>query len=1188
MFSFIKKSYLLKSLFVCVLFSSYTAHGQQGDTNYPSLTDNALGYAIINEFPVEKFDGNSTNWFVQQHRNGTIFLSNANGFYSFDGATWRRHFIAEKAEVRQFVIVGDRIYIGVQSELGYFAAEKNGVLKYHSLLPELTTEQHRFSEVNNVYQFNGKIYFVSPEQIMVYTINDGFKIWQPNVRFSRAWLAQDKLFFTDGSTLNYFYDGKRFKVFGFENKHIKKFGFVEKTTKGYLIGTFSQGIYLWTSDTKSKHSVSSWLASDDLLAHSGFYNSTRINETTIAVASINNGVFFFNRQGAVIYHLNRDNGLPVNITLNLFLDKQKGLWLMQEGALVRVQLPFLISTFSTKQSNIAKVRSFARSSYLTGSKLFFSAVNGIFTLDDKGKVSLYPDVITSTAKIIPFKQNFLIAGAQQCQMLDPAEHKIDTLYETAYCKDIYLTKHHENEVFLISELGILHSHWTESQWTKPEILMEDNQINSALVEDKYGDVWSSNNLGELIRFYFDKTWQVEKFNVSENSIQVMELNGQLLIATNKGLFHWESAHENQQIQALGNKVTWFHDYFGSKADAPFFIYQDKHQRLWVATSEQSGYFHINKENEYIDWSSFPVTASGMHNLRSVLDEKNQTWLGFDNGIVRYQPDENNTISNASVRAVISELKLNNIDKTVNLNILKHSIVALKLNANESGLRIFFGLSNYLQGQNNQFRYKLNNQQWTPWSEEYYADLGKLSGGEYQLAMQAKDPHHTVFSANKMLFEIIPPWYLSRWAYIFYSLLLLSVIFFVSTVFAKIKTKKLVAAKYLLEQQVSERTLTIQKQADELVKLDEAKSRFFANVSHEFRTPLTLAISPLKELLKHDRIYHHQDRKYIQVAIENSQQMLALVGQILDINRLETGEMKLAISEIKLGEAVHNIVQRFKVSANKQKVQLHEIGLDQAGSIWFDSDHLIRIVSNLLSNAIKFSPENSQIDIGIKFNQNENTVCLWVNDQGSGIPADDLPYLYDRFHQGINSSNSFQPGTGIGLSMVKELLELHQGKIELEQSNHKGCLFRVTLINDASHYTADQFVDADKTIDQVSCQNTSMIELESFTPSSAEKSLQPTVLVVDDHEDLRMFIRNTLQTTYTVITASQGLQALQIVAEHQPDFIISDVMMPVMDGFELATKLKENADTAHIPLLLLTAKSTKRETVEGLQCVLMII
>ncbi len=1137
-----------------------------------------LGSPIIQHYKVDRFQGGGTNWFVQQNDQGIIFLSNASGLFSFDGEHWRQHL--DNMNIRQFVIDNDNIYIGAETDLGFLKPDKNGHLIYHSLIDKLPQEDRAFSAVNNVFLFEENIYFITPEQIMIYQKNGQFKIIKPEKKFSRSWLTKRKLFFNDANALKYIEHHTISEISLLKSEKIKSYGFVselgENDSDGYIIGTFSQGIYLWKNQQLSR-----LITPDNPLSRKGFYNSLRINNKLFAVSTIRDGVYFFNHQAEVIYHINNQNGLKSNIAVNLFMDKQQGLWVPQEGQLSRVQLPFNLSIFSSEKYNMAKIASLVK---YHGS-LYLSAVNGVVSIDQKSQVQfLKNNVVTSVAKIIRVKNELLLGGAGQCQSFNPLTGKVDTLLTTAICSDVFIPTAHPDTLFMITEQGIVSMFYKNGTWSENKILLKNRHINTALLEDNQGNIWSATSEGKLIKIYWDNHWKAKLIPVSTESIQILSRNGIPLIATSTGLYHWDTIKDT-----LSDKVAWFHDYFGEDATPPSFLFQDSKNRLWISTPEHEGYL-LFSGNTIKTWSSYPVAATAMQGLRQVYEDNNITWIALNSGLVRYESSPLDYEQTSDL--LITEINNQQSGKTIRLNLFSDKLNPVASIKSDQGLILSFSLNNYLRGEENRYRFKLNEGHWSQWQKQSEVTLQNMSGGNYSFTLEARDFQGRLYKLSPFNFHIIPPWYASWWAYLSYIIILLASIWLVATKIAQFKTRKLREQQLQLEQQVAERTKTIEQQKDELKLLDEAKSRFFANVSHEFRTPLTLTIGPLQELIKQPQDLTEHARQQIAVALENSRQMLALVGQILDINRLEQGEMNIVVTPIDLLTTIEGILLRFQLLAEDKNINLELTQTNEKFDFYFDEDHLNKIITNLLSNAIKFSPENASVRLTICQSDKTDSIELKITDGGPGIPDDEKSQLFNRFFQGKNSSNSVQPGTGIGLAMVKELLDLHQGSIELDESYVTGCCFLVTFMKGKLHYKDNELLAEPHHKNQkttfVTEQPQQLLNTKLETDAteipinSTKWENRANVLIVDDNPDLREYIRTTITSVYNTLEAGNGVEALALISKTPPDFIISDIMMPEMDGYELTNALKSTTETAHIPLLLLTAKATKRDTVEGLQ------
>lgn len=387
------------------------------------------------------------------------------------------------------------------------------------------------------------------------------------------------------------------------------------------------------------------------------------------------------------------------------------------------------------------------------------------------------------------------------------------------------------------------------------------------------------------------------------------------------------------------------------------------------------------------------------------------------------------------------------------------------------------------------------------------------------------------------------------------------------------------------------------QAEKLKEMDKIKSRFFANISHEFRTPLTLILGLVnKQITKPNSPPDPNDSDTIK---RNGQRLLQLINQLLDLSKIESGEMKMEASKNDIVKFIENLSSQFEslafvkqitISFNSQDINVQHS--HQPIELFFDREKLQKIVSNLLSNAVKFTPPNGRIAVEVKEDKNSGEalgmVSIKVSNTGEGIPHDKIVYVFDRFFQVDSASNRQYEGTGIGLALVKELVQIHHGKVSVESNLGVTC-FTVKLPLDEGYLKEDEkitsidFTYEEKKESMVRDISThSMIEVGSDLASISEAVDRLEILIVEDNHDLRSFVSNILQHDYKVIEAVDGIDGVEKAEATIPDLIISDVMMPRMDGFELCRKLKANEKTNHIPLILLTAKAAREHKLEGLE------
>ncbi|MBI5915900.1 MAG: response regulator [Bacteroidetes bacterium] len=395
-------------------------------------------------------------------------------------------------------------------------------------------------------------------------------------------------------------------------------------------------------------------------------------------------------------------------------------------------------------------------------------------------------------------------------------------------------------------------------------------------------------------------------------------------------------------------------------------------------------------------------------------------------------------------------------------------------------------------------------------------------------------------------------------------------------------------------QIAEQKNLIEKQADELRRLDEMKSRFFANVSHELRTPLTLVLGPIGSALKRNRL-ENQDFTFLKTAQTHGKSLLKLVNQILDLSKVQAGKLELQEASVALFPFLRRIVAAFESHAERQGIRFSfQYKAERGLQLQLDAPKLETILNNLLSNALKFTPSGGSVSVVVE--DLAHSLRLTVSDTGRGIHPEDLPHVFDRFYQTNQPGAATEGGTGIGLALCRELVELMQGKVWAESEPDRGSSFFVEIPRkEIMGTTVDggrETVDGED--DVVENQ-----ELGTITAPSTVSRHPSSVLVVEDNASLRDYIQTLLSERYNVLTAENGQTALEVlsfesgvtsgatqnsklITHNLPDLILSDIMMPVMDGFQLLEKLKGDDRWRHIPVVMLTARADAQDKLRALR------
>jgi signal transduction histidine kinase/ligand-binding sensor domain-containing protein/CheY-like chemotaxis protein len=499
----------------------------------------------------------------------------------------------------------------------------------------------------------------------------------------------------------------------------------------------------------------------------------------------------------------------------------------------------------------------------------------------------------------------------------------------------------------------------------------------------------------------------------------------------------------------------------------------------------------------------------------------------------------------------------------------------------------------------------------------YAKYPNLDPGDYVFKIRATPLYGDWEQEISLPISISPPWWETKIAYTFYVVLIVLTVF----VIWLFQTNRLKMKQQLQMEHF---------EAEKLREVDQMKSRFFANISHEFRTPLTLIKGPVKQIL--DGEFAGNLKEQCKMILRNSNRLLELINQILDLSKLESGEIKLQVAETDIIQYLKELVLTFSPLADRKKVTLKFTSTENILTGYVDRDKMEKIVTNLLSNAFKFTPEGGKIEVRISptppsippLTKGGKTggVDISISNTSPAIPPDQLDKIFDRFYQAddkykkdpapLDSMSEVtqtvkdqiyptgQEGTGIGLALTKELVEVHHGEINVESEVNKGTTFTVWLPIEKERFKPEEIVEEVETADRRLATGKEMLPLirstedaryttqdsevksETSDRSTVSRLRSPLLLIVEDNPDVTSYISSFMKNDYRIFTAENGKEGFKKALDKYPDLIISDVMMPEMDGFELCKRIKTDERTSHIPIILLTAKADMDSKIEGLE------
>ncbi len=499
---------------------------------------------------------------------------------------------------------------------------------------------------------------------------------------------------------------------------------------------------------------------------------------------------------------------------------------------------------------------------------------------------------------------------------------------------------------------------------------------------------------------------------------------------------------------------------------------------------------------------------------------------------------------------------------------------IELDYNQNSFSVGFVGLHFNAPQKNKYRYILEgfDKQWYKASPDYrMAKYTNIPAGDYTFKVMASNCDNIwVDQPTTLKIKVYPPAYRSKWAIALYILLILIISFILY------RTSKLIANR-------KKELLMSKLEKNKVEELSRMKLQFFTNISHEFRTPLTLINAPLNELMDPKISLSAEDRNHNQKLIkQNVNVMMRLINQLMDFRKLDQNKLKLNLSKQDLSQFLSTIYDSFTPLAINKEID-YILELNPAfPPVWFDAQKFEKVIYNLLSNAFKFTPKGGHISIAYKLELN-NQILITVKDTGDGIGQEEASHVFERYYQNSAKNKVNSGGTGIGLALSKGIVELHKGKIWFSSVETKGTSFFVRI--PANEPSSNENEDINQEISDYSGSEYSSenIKQESLIITSEKAdSNKPKVVIAEDNDELRNYLASKLLKHYQVFAAEDGMQGLELCIKHSPELLVTDVMMPNMNGIDLCNEVKNKEEISHIPVLLLTAKNSDEAKIEGYQ------
>ncbi len=649
--------------------------------------------------------------------------------------------------------------------------------------------------------------------------------------------------------------------------------------------------------------------------------------------------------------------------------------------------------------------------------------------------------------------------------------------------------------------------------------------------------------------------------------------GNIWIGTSKGLLYLDTSTSKIKAYTMED---------GLPSNVVSAVKGDKSGNIWISTNY--GITKLNPKNSsFISYyANDGLQGNEFSKGAAFVNNSGQIFFGGINGITYFNPEEiTNTISASGkkLEARITGFYIHNQAVKKGMKSGKYDIVDtavmdaanFHLSHKDNSFSIELSTIDFANPERITYQYSLQDGDWInlrPGTNT--VNFTDMAPGTYHFRFRAKDYSH--YSAIKeIVVDISPAWYFSALAKAAY-LLILAFVFL------------------LVVQQIRHRQRTRLKMQEHMhaKQINDAKLQFFINISHEIRTPMTLIISPLKKLMSVDKDRERQ--KTYATMHRNSERILHLINQLMDIRKIDKGQMQLAFLETEIVGFIKELCTIFEEQSQSKNIQLRFHHKMELLPVWIDPNNFDKVILNVLSNAFKFTPENGKIDIYLHTGENESVANelrqyfeIIISDSGIGIAESEQEKIFECFYQVQTPQNHFVGGTGIGLNLTQSIVELHHGSIRAENNKEsKGCRFVMRLPLGKDHLQKEELAEPLPLVQKPEpALHVLSTPADDTDEVKAKSKTRKRVLVVDDDEEIRNYICQEFASEYHMTACANGKEALSILLSKTPDLIISDVMMPEMDGITLCRKIKQNVNINHIPIVLLTARSEEEDNLEGL-------
>ncbi|WP_282080109.1 hybrid sensor histidine kinase/response regulator [Aquimarina algiphila] len=992
-------------------------------------------------------------------------------------------------------------------------------------------------------------------------------------------------------------------------------------------GTYSQGLYKYQLNNTGISGLAKFPISKKRLL-----SLIQLPDHTFLVGSENDGLFHLNSDGKIIknytYNNADENSISSNSIWSLFVDKDARVWMgyYNSGVVVSDKLYDKFNDIESSTSN--------KNSLQTGS------VTGIIN-DENNRLWVSMD-----------------GGG--IDVFDSQLLKVEHINSTNNSLYSGLTSDYIQTIFIDSKKNVLAGSWDnglyilkngDRKFSNINIQNSNGKLLSnailSIAEDKDGLIWIGTFYNGIYTFNIEEnelinlnTGSFEEFNIFNSDVRkvLVDSDNNIWLGTTSGLFkitkekgnelavtsfvkpmgetydnkkstsHILSIYESKKgdiwIGTRGAGICkydkkkkifkWYNKALGLTEENIAGIIEDDEGNIWV-----SGNSGISKINDLTKTITYYTTSDGLlsddFNFNAVFKDNNgMLYFGNYKGVDYFQPKDL-SVNKTTPLLYLTGFKIFNKEVVPNgKNSPLVNVIAetnnLELNHKQSVFTIDYTAINYTRPDKNLYAYYLEGleESWNFVGNQRTATYTNLDYGDYTFKLKAAN-NDGIWNEEplELKITILPPWWKTNWAIFGYLMLFSLGVYLLNRI-----TQNRIREKELIK---NERIKRVQEE-----ELHEKKMQFFTNISHEFRTPLTLMISPLKDIINDETLNLPENTKEKhKIIYKNTNRLYRLINELMDIRKLELNKFRISVCKINLFDFTEDIVSYFKEEAYSRNIQLDFDSDISEIFVWADQKMLEKIIFNILSNAIKVTPDDGAINVSLTSSNKyvlplldkkdtTKTVEIIISDTGPGLKKKQVSKIFERFYQVENLNKSYYGGTGIGLEVVQSFVGLHKGKVEVESKFGKGTTFKIIFPRGKKHFSKKQIVSDENEVyvqKEIFMENIVLSQNNDIQIIGDQKKVKNKklnrLLLVEDNIELRNYLKNELKQDYKITTANNGSEGIELAKSILPDIIITDVIMPEMDGFEFCKLIKSDIQTSHIPLLMLTAKTRVDDRIEGI-------